>query len=112
MQVVSCKVRLAGSVLNEVIKYDVTAPEVVVLRQVHGGPDSVVDLKLTGTADASDADERQRLISLYGVKAVDKVFPSFAGIIRELPELAPRMAAKKVKPKDDGPGSEFSELAT
>lgn len=110
MQVVSCKVRLAGSVLNEVVKSDVTAPQVLVLRSVHGGADSVVDIKATGTIDVSDADERERLVALYGMKAVDKVFPSYVGLPRELPELAPAKTGRPAKKVADT-ASEFSEMA-
>lgn len=47
MQLFDCKVRLAGNALNEVIKQDVSAPEVEVLRALHGF-ESVLDLDYKG----------------------------------------------------------------
>lgn len=64
MQVYSGKIRLSGSVLNEVRKETLTAPEIIVLREIHGN-DAVVDIKATGTIKRTDAEERQRLYAQY-----------------------------------------------
>lgn len=44
MRVYNCKVRLAGNIQNEVPRVGVTAAEIMVLRQIHGG-DAVIDIK-------------------------------------------------------------------
>ena len=64
MQLYSAKVRLAGSLLNEVLKEELTAPEVTVLRAIHG-PESIVDLKAGKQVDRSDSEERARLEQMY-----------------------------------------------
>lgn len=49
MQLYSCKVRLKGDLLNEVVKSEVTVPEIIVLRHVHkGNNEAVVDIKPLG----------------------------------------------------------------
>lgn len=61
----SAKVRLGGSVLNEVPKSDLTAPEIEVLRMLHGD-DAVVEIKEQAVkAKRSQAEERQRIYSVY-----------------------------------------------
>lgn len=71
------KIRLGGSVLNEVVKDDLTAPEIAILRAFHGS-DAVVDLRkvsdraMTSSSEDDDderertsADERRRLYAIY-----------------------------------------------
>lgn len=65
MDIFTGKLRLAGSIQNEIPKTDMTAAEVVLLRAIHGH-DSVVDLKRTGSHKMLHAEERERLITLYG----------------------------------------------
>lgn len=60
----SCKVRIGGSVLNEIRKRDVTAPEIEVLRAIHGS-DAVLDVKETGEVKRTDREERARVEDLY-----------------------------------------------
>jgi hypothetical protein len=64
MKLFSCKLRLAGAVTNEVLKIDVTAAEIEVLRELHGS-DSVLDIKQTGQNDKTSAQERARLKRIY-----------------------------------------------
>ena len=66
----SCKLRLGGSVLNEVPKIGVTAPEVEVLRAIHGS-DAVLDLKFTGTVDRDFLAERERINDAYAGHAAN-----------------------------------------
>lgn len=64
MKLYSCKVRLGGSVLNEVRKTDVTKAEISILRALHG-TDAVSEVLPNGSV-ARDADEeRTRLESIY-----------------------------------------------
>ena len=60
MHLYACKVRLHGSVMNEVPKEDVTACEVMILRLIHGD-DAIVALRCTGDVARSDEEERSRL---------------------------------------------------
>lgn len=64
MKLYSCKLRLAGAVTNEVLKDDVTAAEIEVLREIHGG-DAVLDIKATGEDGKTSAQERARLKRIY-----------------------------------------------
>ncbi len=60
----SCKLRLNGSVLNEVPKDEVTAAEIEMLRGLHGS-DAIVNTKGAGSVERSDADERARVYSMF-----------------------------------------------
>jgi hypothetical protein len=60
----SCKLRIGGSVLNEIRKSDVTAPEIDVLRKLHGA-DAVLEIKETGEVQRSDRAERDRIEGIY-----------------------------------------------
>ena len=64
MQFYQCKVRLMGSLLHEVFKPEVSAPEIMILRALHGS-DAVVDIVRTRIGAVSNDDERERLLSLY-----------------------------------------------
>ena len=55
-----CKLRIGGSVLNEIRKSKVTAPEIEVLRALHGS-DAVLDIVEAGEVKRSDREERARL---------------------------------------------------
>jgi hypothetical protein len=64
MRLFSCKVRLAGSLNNEVAKIGVTAPEISVLRVIHSPPSEtgsidpavVTEIKAHGEIARSDTD--------------------------------------------------------
>lgn len=62
--VYKCKLRLDGSVLNEVPQTDVTAAEIEMLRGLHGS-DAVLDIKETGTIERTDAAERAAVKNKY-----------------------------------------------
>lgn len=109
MRLYSCKVRLSGSLYNEVPKYDVTAPEVTILQTLHGG-DAVTDLRETGKNKTGQADERARLIEIYGgglvaaqlAKTPDAAFASIFGIGARLPDEipgTPKATAPVAKPE-------------
>lgn len=65
MQTYSARLRLAGSLLNEVPKAELTPPEITVLRRLHGS-DAVIDIKPGKHVDRTDEAERERLSFLYG----------------------------------------------
>jgi hypothetical protein len=95
MRVFSCKVLLSGSRYNEVVKPEVTIPEIYVLRHIHGD-DSVIDIKPLGREAfdniagggrvmRTDRTERERLHKLYDPrkKLLDKLF----GVGQPLPSV-------------------------
>lgn len=64
MQFYQAKVRLAGSLMNEVFKAELSAPEIMLLREFHG-QDAVVDIKRTREEPVPSEDERERLMGIY-----------------------------------------------
>lgn len=96
MRLFSCKVRLKGSLYNEVVKPEVTAAEIAVLRHIHGGADAVADIKPLGreavdrfedehTTPRTSQSERARLMALYDPR--DKFITSkLFGIGAPLPD--------------------------
>lgn len=113
MDIFTCKLRLGGSVLNEVPKINVSAPEVLVLRAIHGH-DAVVDMRRTGGKHANHNEERERLSQVYGA---DKVLELFGPSHRDLPtkvagyeETSP-LTAPTVENMDAGDNSAGSMLA-
>lgn len=65
MQIGECKVRLNGDLLNVVPRSDITPPEVILLRAIHG-EDSVIDIKQTGSDKRQHREEYDRLFEKYG----------------------------------------------
>ena len=98
MQFYQAKIRLGGSLLNEVFKPDLSAPEIMLLREFHGS-DAVVDIKRTRTTPRPSEEERERLMSLYmgssnndpeQVKAKNGIwFALFGHLTAELPTKLP-----------------------
>jgi len=64
MQTYSAKIQLAGSLYNEVRRDDLTAPEITILRRIHGR-DAIVDIKPGKHIERSDDEERARLAATY-----------------------------------------------
>ncbi|WP_176074325.1 hypothetical protein [Brucella intermedia] len=110
MQTYSARVRLSGSLFNEVPKAELTAAEITVLRRLHG-PDSVVEIKPGKHVDRSDDVERDRLNHLYGralagvkgVGTLDAVLgvpgvplPSYVPGVDASAQTAPRRSRKTV----------------
>lgn len=124
MRLYSCKVRLSGSLYNEVARNDVTAPEVTILRALHGD-DAVVGLAETGKNKTGQAQERDRLIELYGgglvamqlAKTPEAAFATIFGVGGRLPDdipgtpkaAAPKAAAPVAEPEDDPPAEDPEE---
>lgn len=84
MQLYNCKVRLHGSLYNEVRKDNITAAEIAILRIIHGGSDAVADIEHTGRKNSSMSDSAMReylhseygegLAAIEGVKNINGVF--------------------------------------
>lgn len=68
----SCKIRLNDNLQNEVRKSGVTAAAIVVLRALHGGEGSVVDLEIDGETKSSDSEIRDDLVREYGARKVQE----------------------------------------
>ena len=79
MEYANIEIRLAGSLLNTV-KKEVSAPEIVVLRQIHG-LDGVANVVKTRVDQASGSEERDRLNKVYNPEVVEKLFPGALGRI-------------------------------
>lgn len=89
MELVDCTVRLGGSLQHTVRKHNITVPEIVVLKAIHGD-DAVVEMVLLDKiAKRSNAAELARLSQVYepmGEKDVNK------GLLRSLfPGHAPAL---------------------
>lgn len=113
MDLYSCKVRLNGSMDNEVLKQNVSAAELHLLTKIHHGEGkrpSVVDIVHTGTVNRSDAKERARLADTYtqgelvedrGQKMIAAMF-GVAGVALPQTYVAPEVFA----PTEYVPGEE------
>ena len=81
MRIYDLTVRLIGGdnlILTEVNKTGVSAPELVVLRAIHGAP-SIVNIKPTGQDKREHRKERERLKMLYEQNKdinIDRLFPA------------------------------------
>jgi hypothetical protein len=63
-------VRVGGSLSNEVERLAITAPEVAMLRALHG-EDSVRQIKHVGVSDEPDATIRDRMADFFGTGRVE-----------------------------------------
>ena len=91
MDLHSCVVKLrsggeSGIFTGEVPKGDITTPEILVLKAMHGD-DAVVQVKVTGQdKKRSDAAERDRLAGFYNPRVVKRLFgESFQPLPKKLP---------------------------
>lgn len=115
MRVYSGTIRLNGDLRWQVYKERMTAPEVMLLRSLHG-PDSVVDLKYIADLKPEDvANERARLEQEYWInpdKEVSPVRKLFGQEHMPLPLHAPNAPDKKVaaEPVEAARGDKKSKL--
>lgn len=68
MRLYSAKVRIGGSRDHEVVKHNLTAPEMKLLEQLHVSPQGhpvLIDIKHTADVNRTDAKERARLALEY-----------------------------------------------
>lgn len=63
-------VRVGGSLYNEVERFAITAPEVAMLRALHG-EDSVRQIKHVGVSDEPDVTIRERMADFFGTGRVE-----------------------------------------
>lgn len=118
-QLYNCTVRLNGSMKNEVRMADVTASEIKVLKLIHNGPETgvevVYNIVRAGTVDRDDDEERQRLEETYGralakiehVKTLTQVLGHetvpLPQTIRGVDTLPPPKTGKRAAPRPPAP---------
>lgn len=136
MQTYSAKIRLGGSLYNEVLRTDLTVPEILLLQSIHTSAEGegVVDIKPTGKEAFDDVfndddpdrrvpkkvlrtekDERKRLMAMYDPtgKKMTKIF----GVGNPLPQhidgvggaITPEAPARRKKAPE--PEAELAEMA-
>lgn len=137
MQTYSAKIRLGGSLYNEVLRTDLTAPEILLLQSIHTSSEGegVADIKPTGREaydevfEETDTDrripkrvlrteksERERLKAHYDPtgKKMAKIF----GIGNPLPQhidgvdgITPEVPARRQRAKAPEPEHELAGMA-
>ena len=90
MHFVTCTVRLAGDMRNEVVRdafNPVSYPEVSVLQFIHGD-DAVLNIKPIAAVQQSARAEKERLALKYGTDVLEAVFPGKnpSGMELEMPK--------------------------
>lgn len=115
MRQFACKVRLNGSLYNEVPKTEVTIPEILILRVIHGG-EAVTDLHEMAQVKRTDAEERDRLANIYGAAIKNRAeivggLGALIGFAGALPDNAPGipLAGKAAKAKAEKTETETVE---
>ena len=89
MEYANVEIRLAGSLHNTVIK-EVSAPEIAVLRKIHG-EDAVNKVVKTRTEEVLNKSERTRLEVAYGK---DTVTAAFGAEFNQLPKVLSEVGAE------------------
>lgn len=69
----NCVVNVGGAVHTRVPKENVSAPEIIILRHLHGN-DAVLKIKPAGTSNAPQRELRAELEYRYGAKRVAALF--------------------------------------
>jgi len=122
METISCMVALDENTDNQVLKHNITVPEAVILKVIHGSA-CLLDIVLTKKVFVTDMGEKARLVGRYQ-KAVKKpVEDSFPGHSPVLPKkfadigITPALAPKVKRESGnvtavDGNPAEISEEET
>lgn len=117
MELITCTVRNAGDLRNEVILRRVTPPELLILRRIHGGAEAVVNCVVDGQCNYTPAGEKQRLSMKYPRYAtlIEQMFggvsPDFMTTLLEVEELASVELGREVDAiEGDRPSTEPSPL--
>lgn len=79
MEYANTEIRIGGSLENTVIK-EVSAPEIAVLRAIHGD-DALVNTVKSRIGDIDARNERERLTKIYGVEVLKRLFPGALSVI-------------------------------
>jgi hypothetical protein len=70
MKLYDCIVRIGGSLLNEVEKFNVTAPEIIMFQSLHGD-DAVREIHPAGESRESDESIRDRMSAYFGTGMIE-----------------------------------------
>lgn len=95
MNLVTAEILIGGDLRNTVVRGEhnpITVPEIEVLRAVHGGEETVKVGEPCGTVKRSAKQEKIRLVTRYGKKIVDAIYPGINGNgmdVGETPKAAP-----------------------
>lgn len=73
MQIALAEILLNGNLQHSTVRV-VTAPEILILRDIHGG-DAVINVADPVTVERTNAEETERLKIFFGSEAFSKVFP-------------------------------------
>jgi hypothetical protein len=73
MQIALAEILLNGNLQHSTVRV-VSAPEVAILREIHGN-DAIINLSEVNSVRRSPAEELDRLKLYYGPDVVSKVFP-------------------------------------
>ncbi len=95
MQLYKAEIFLGGSRNNSVVKTNLSAAEVLVLRSIHGA-DSVTGVEPFGKGKRHMGAEFERLASFYGPKRMTACFP---GVQPQLPETLPEVGVSPDEPE-------------
>ena len=95
-------VRLGGDLRNEVPVSKVTPAELILLRLIHGGAETVIVQKVSGVSPLSAAGERMRLFNKYPryTRAITEMFPGLAPQFPRLIQEAEDMAAQELSSQE------------
>lgn len=85
MQVCDCLVLVGGDIGNSVMRYGVTAPEIAILRAIHGD-DAVRGIVIRSNEDVGSDGERDRLSLTYKEEVVAALFGKFGDLPETLAE--------------------------
>jgi hypothetical protein len=116
MDLYNGKVRLKGDVRNEVAKKNLTVPEILILRRMHGN-DAVLNLELVEKKKMKAATERKRLQSVYGrgLKAmtpplsIERLFGTYGPLPEKLSDVEADDEIEDEIEEDDDELEESSE---
>lgn len=112
MQICKVEIKIGGDMLNAIVKENVSVPEIVLLRAIHGAVDSVIVQEVTEESDVSNRSELERLHNVYSTATngkaelwIDIVFPGMGVVLPQTlsdigdafmpPEPAPRSSRRK-----------------
>src|SRR5215467_14558536 len=96
MEVCDVIVKLGGDLRNEVPVSKVTPAELIMLRAIHGGAETVSVQQITGFSPLSSTGERMRLLSKYPrhqakfIEMFPGLAPQFPLTVAEAEDLAAR----------------------
>src|SRR5262245_45591011 len=103
METCRCIVNLGGDVRNQVPLVGISVPELILLRAIHGGAETVIEPVRDGHSRENNASERMRLLKKYQRhgKLIGELFP---GLVPDFPKTiaeAEAIAAQEMEQAED-----------